>query len=106
MSRRVEMGPILITLDGDDRIDFGYNPDNPEEEQVRFVTRGPEHVRTGRGSIVSLNISVQQLRAIAEQSVFLVRMIEAGRYPGDRPLDSALNQPEAAPGAPLTGKES
>lgn len=104
MKRLIEMGPVIVSLEGDDRIDFGYNPDNPEGEQVRLVTRGPEHLRTGRGSIVSLNISVSQLRMIAEQSAFLLRMIEAGRYPGDRPVEENPYQPTAAP--PLTGKES
>lgn len=94
-NRILHFGPLMLEMESEDFADVGYDP---ETEKCRIVTRTPEHAAARKGSLVSLQMDVDQLRQLVVQAANLVRMIDEGRTPGDRPVsDIPIELP--APGA-------
>ncbi len=110
MSRQLSWGPILLDLSAEDVIDFGWDPVG---ERIRLVTRSPEHVATRRGSLISVQMSKEQLRGLVALSTQLLKLVDSGQQPGERPLpaesrvteEPGLDSPDA-PRLGGAGKES
>jgi hypothetical protein len=95
-------GPIILDLEPDDIVEFGWDP---EERVVRLVTRSRDHVRRRVGSYFNVHMSPEQLEEMLTAGGALLRMIKAGRVPGDRPLpaDSPVVE-EIGSSDPLLGR--